>query len=392
MEKINVQTQLHEENCTGCGLCSLICPVNAISLKSNDIATPVCRVNEYCIECGKCIKLCPQLNQTSFYSPIKCYAAYPQKQYSDKMFSSGGAATLLARKFLEKYNGVVCGCTWDYREKCAKHVIVSSINDLALLCGSKYVQSDIQNVFSDIKYHEKRHKNILFIGTPCQVNAVKNYCNSEYLYTIDLICHGTPPANYLTEYINSLSVRNKIYDLRFRGERDFYLSIKDQKNKEIYCQYKDCDPYFHAFLEGTIYRENCYTCKYATLRRCGDITLGDFWGLERQDISYTGNISIILGNTNKGEELIHNTQEYLVLDERTVDDAVKGNLQLVAPMPVTERRNEFICYFEKTGSFIKAFKKTKTYKEAIKTKRRMNLKAQKHNLKLLLEKFKVIGE
>ncbi len=391
LSKINVQTKLMSKNCTGCGLCTIICPTNAIRLSLNTKLSAVRMVdNDKCIECDKCVKSCPQIIDSYLNEPKSCYAAFPVLEQRKKIYSSGGAAFLISMKFMENYKGVVCGCTWDSENRCARHVIINKKEELEKLCGSKYVQSDIVSIFEKVKKYVESKINILFIGTPCQVDAILKYCKSEYLYTADLICHGTPPQSYLDAYIKKLPNYELIKDVRFRGEHDFWFTAKNDDNVEIYRSYKDCDPYFHAFLKGAIYRENCYECKYAQIKRVSDITLGDFWELDRGVLMYSGNISLILGNTIRGEELIKEASDLMIIEKRKIEEAIKGNLQLSAPMEKTREQLEFSQKIEHYGEFNSAFKKCSVYKEARTNRRRMVRNIRKHKLKMFLKSVRII--
>lgn len=391
LSKINVQTELTDIGCTGCGLCTIICPTGAIKLSLNKKMATVREVeSDKCIECNKCVKSCPQIIDSYLNEPKSCYATFPVLKQRKKIYSSGGAAFLISMKFMEKYNGVVCGCTWDRGKRCAKHIVITRKEELGELCGSKYVQSDILSVFEEIKCYVERKTNVLFIGTPCQVDAILKYCQSEYLYTADLICHGTPPQSYLDAYIKKLPNYESIRDVRFRGEHDFWFTAKNDDNVEIYRSYKDCDPYFHAFLKGTIYRENCYECKYAQIKRVADITLGDFWELDRRKLMYSGNISLILGNTLKGEELINEASNLMIIEKRNIEEAIKGNLQLQSPMEKTAEQREFSELLEEYSNFMRAFKKSSVYKEAIANKKRMARNMRKHKMKMFLQNTNII--
>jgi coenzyme F420-reducing hydrogenase beta subunit len=68
--------------------------------------------------------------------------------------------------------------------------------------SSKYVQSDTNNSFKLAKLDLENGKTVLFSGTPCQIAGLKSFLRKEYenLYTIDLICHGTPSQLILEKY------------------------------------------------------------------------------------------------------------------------------------------------------------------------------------------------
>lgn len=389
--KKNVQTKLSREKCTGCALCANICPTKAVKMELDYKFSSTCVVNnDKCVECNKCIINCPQITSVEFKNPLGCYATYPNENCYNKSFSSGGAATLISKKFIELYNGVVCGCTWDEELNIAKHIIVDDIKDLYKFYGSKYVQSNIEDVYSKINNYIISNKKILFIGVPCQVAAILKKFNSENLYTMDLICHGTPPEHYLSEYIKSLPSYKSIKKVKFRGENDFWFTANDVNDKIIYKEFKDNDPYFNAFLKGAIYRDNCYDCKYAQIKRVSDITVGDFWELNRGDISYEGNISLVLTNSEHGDKLLKSTSSEMVIIKRCVEEAIKGNKQLSAPMDKNDLYYNFTNLLNQENNFINAFKKTLVYKDAIKNKKKVKKMKMKYKLKLFLQKIYLI--
>ncbi len=369
--------------CTGCGACKYSCPTNAIQFKQDELDCFVAKIEENCIHCGKCLTVCPQNGSFDPSIPQKCYAGYAIEKEGRNQYSSGGAASLIANAFIEQKKGAVCGVAWLAKDGIAKHIIADTIEDVELFKGSKYVQSNLQDIYNNIDERIKGGKPVLFIGTPCQVVAVKNIFNSELLYTIDLICHGVPAEAYLQQWLSYLKKeRNQVF---FRGENDFWLTIKDEKDKIVYKYPMDCDLYFKAFLEGIDYRECCYTCQYANLKRVGDLTLGDFWGLSGSQLSkpYNGRLSCILQNTEKGKALIELVGSTLLLEERTIEEAIKENKQLQAPMEAGSDRIIFKEEYPSKG-WIKAIKKTGIYKECNKKKRQFSWSMFKTKIKAII--------
>ena len=89
-----------------------------------------------------------------------------------------------------------------------------------------------------------------------------------------------------------------------------------------------------GFMKGLYYRDACYSCPYAKTERCGDITLGDFWGLKKSispaDRKSSGT-SVVLVNTEKGRHLLSDIVSALKIEERPIEEAVSGNPQLRRP-------------------------------------------------------------
>ena len=234
------------------------------------------------------------------------------------------------------------------------HACAQTLEDIEKFKGSKYVQSYIGNIYCDVLSHLTNNKKVLFTGTPCQIAGLRNFLNKDYdnLYCVDLICHGTPPMQYLTEHIKSVTSENADF-VSFRGgDRDYVLKIKSG-GKELYSKFQKADAYFTAFMSSLICRENCYSCRYAQTQRCSDMTIGDFWGLDRQTLKtdQKGRISVVLVNTEKGKDLFDAIKDNLVFEERDLKEAADGNVQLRYPSVRHKNRTDFINKYELTGDF-----------------------------------------
>ena len=371
MQKCNVTHYVPENICTGCGSCVSVCPVDALSMQKNATGCEIAvEQSEKCIYCEKCVSLCPQCEETQFREPQSCYALWQKSDEGREEYSSGGAASLLAYTFIDNMKGCVCGVTWGEQNK-ALHIVVDTLDELKKLCGSKYVQSSMENVWQEIQMRLENNNKVLFIGTPCQVDAVLRRFKSEHLYTIDLICHGTRPESYLTSYLKKIHHRHEIREIKFRGKDDFCFTVYDTHGKITYKKYQTNDLYFLAFLRGITYRENCYTCKYARKERVSDVTVGDFWGLQRETLkhNYDGRISLVIVNSQKGREMLSLLKSFAIIEERSLEEAIVGNKQLSSPMAITKEREEFLKYYKKFG-FRGALRHMKIYKEVYKNRKR----------------------
>lgn len=353
-----------KNNCTGCFACRYVCPTNAISIISDSFGKTVPSVDEKkCINCGLCSKVCPQLNSIEYNMPMHCYAARGRDECKILNSSSGGIGYLIAEKMIQN-NGVACGSVAKHGG--AEHIIVDSLSDIERLKGSKYVQSDISSIYEDIKKILDIGKNMVFFGTPCQVSAIRRVFGTyENLFCVDVICHGVPPVSYLKDHL-SAQVKSQSFDrFSFRGlPVDYTFKVYD-KEKVIYQRYKDEDVYFYSFMKCISLRENCYNCKYAEKRRVGDMTIGDFWGINKSTISnqYLGNISLMLINTQKGNTLFELIKDELIFEERDYSEAVAGNPQLRRPSLRHSERNTFLRNYIKTHDFEEAMNATNILKE-----------------------------
>lgn len=355
------------EECCGCSACMSVCPTNAIGMISDYTGSIVPEVNiQKCINCSLCNKVCPEINDIKFNFPRKVYAVGPKLPKNYKNSASGGAATMISQEFINS-GGIVYGCCLSSLAEIG-HIRVDSVEDLELLQGSKYVHSDTLKVFKSIKSDLSDGLKVLFIGTPCQVGAVKSYLLKEYenLYTMDLICHGVPPQDLLRNSVKesfkksrTIELKDQIVKFRWKYLLDSSkYGIKNGikfgiKNKGyIKEQPVPYSPYMGAFLPGLSFREHCHQCKYACPERVSDITVGDFWGLgieKPSKLNAQYGVSVVLENTVKGKSLFKDIESHCICEERTLEEARKINHNLNSPTPRPANKNEFWEIYNKYG-------------------------------------------
>lgn len=332
----------NKEKCTGCWACVNKCPKQCITMKVGDKLGHLYPEidSSVCIDCRLCEKICPANNPIEVNQPLIAYAGCDKNIAEYQSSTSGGAASALSR-FIIRQGGVVYGCAMQ-KGLNVHHIRITNEDELFLLKGSKYVQSKMEHTYQEAFNDLKSGKKVLFIGTPCQVAAMKKIAGkwSSQLYTVDLICHGVPSLDYLQKY-----AKEKVGDISnviasFRSSDGMYLLLlllllPNGDVKELYSsnlwqeRYKDI--YFNSFMDGFTYRPSCYSCPYANRSRVSDITIGDFWGLGMEEIfsySHPYGCSVLLPLTVKGHELLRGIQDEFNLYQRNVDEAIKGNSQL----------------------------------------------------------------
>lgn len=333
--------------CTGCGVCSTVCPKNCISFKTGDFGHIYPKIDtSVCIDCKKCERVCPAINDSDYNKPIKAYAGVIKNESDYITTTSGGAAQALSILALRN-GGVVYGCASLSKAGIA-HIRVTDEEKLELLKGSKYVQSKVCGVYNDIVKDVNAGTEVLFIGTPCQCDAVKSLFKTkpENLCLVELICHGVPSQIFLHDYLKKQGCNlGDIDRLWFRTDCGYQIvaSRKSQSGsytpiyKSIPLWSKGCkDIYYHTFFYGYSYRPSCYTCKYARPERCADITIGDFWGLgakipATEIPDHPHGISVVLPCTTKGQKIINQILDIISLYKRPIDEAINGNHQLQHP-------------------------------------------------------------
>lgn len=347
--------------CTGCGLCMSNCPKHCISMEALELGHLYPRIDQAeCIDCGLCKKVCPSLHNIRCFYPSAAYAVWSKDEDDYESSTSGGMASVLTNYILQS-GGVVYGCAVLPSVK-IKHVRVDNIDEANKLKGSKYVQSSIVGTIGEIRKDIKDGRKVLFIGTPCQVAAVKQMYKEQpgNLYLVDLICHGVPSNWWLTEYItHDLKIdKGKVSSVSFRQKNTCCLSVFNgneliYESKSIWAP-DGYDLYLNSFMDGFTYRNSCYNCHYAKSERISDITIGDFWGLgAEKDDSYIPmhpyGISCVLQITEKGKELMLAVKDKLNIYERPVLEAIKGNEQLRTPKKANLRTKIFKKIHDKVG-------------------------------------------
>ncbi len=366
---VNEMQLCEAKDCTGCFSCMNICPKSAISVECDKLGKTIPQINsELCVECGLCRKSCPMLNESTYRKPQKCFAAWTTDKNDRVNCASGGIATALSRVIIRN-GGKVFGAAWT--EDLNLHMDVAE-NEIGLekFKGSKYVQSFVGDSYVKVKKQLNNGEKILYIGSPCQIDGLLHFLEKKYdnLYTVDFICHGVPPIKYLIEYINTILHNKHITDIKFRDENGFQLTAFDN-NICIYKSRAYDDLYFETFLKGVTYRDNCYSCKYARPERVSDLTIGDFWGLDKNSLNqnYDGKISTILVNTEKGRLLLEECQVEIYKEERPLEEALRGNGQLNHPSGVHPDRVGFMKHYK--DDFYSAIGKTSIGKRIRKDKR-----------------------
>ncbi len=301
---------LPNETCTGCGGCRNICPKDAITLKpdAEGFLMPVVD-QEQCVQCHACEKACPALHyQSESSGNPEVYAVRANSQIR-AISSSGGVFQLLARPFVLE-GGAVFGAAFD-ADMQLHHVMATTENGLRPLRGSKYLQSDTGLIYRKVQECLKKGQKVLFVGTPCQIAALKNIVkDTTNLYTLDLLCHGVPSQQLFDNYLAGIAKNRKVQDVQFRSKRfgwscqSIYVTFTDGTTYEGNVKN---DPFEKAFHHNLGLRRSCADCPFAEYtERPGDLTIGDFWGITKIDAScHDGKgTSLVLVNNEKGMELL----------------------------------------------------------------------------------------
>lgn len=375
-----------EKNCYGCGACYQSCPEKSIIMLHNKRGFLIPSVDsEKCIDCGICIEVCPEVKDMELNTVLKAYMAISKDKNILKTSTSGGIFCEIA-KYILKREGVVYGCSWDDKIQ-ATHIKIDTIEEIVKLQKSKYVQSDIKETYKETERYLQENKLVLFSGTACQIAGLRAFLtnkmiNVRNLYTIEVACHGVGSPGLFKKYIkwlenNELKI---VKSFQFRNKNKhksgehykFYVEYLDGSEKYYLA---DEDPYYGSFLKGSILRETCYICKYKKQRRIADISLSDYWGIERENKKFPAQngVSAILLNTKNGIFLFEQVKENLYFEESTFDAITKHNKSIIAS---TKRPKEVLNSFDNESNelFLKDLKQKMTLGKKVKNLIPCNLK------------------
>lgn len=341
----NTIAQIDKSKCCACFACINVCPKRCISMDKDDSGSLYPRINNSaCVSCGKCVNVCVAMNNVTANEPKTVYAAYSKNVKVRKISTSGGVSTEIAQCIIY-HGGVVYGAAMVDME--VKHIRVTTKEDIAKIQGSKYVHSHMYDIYKQLKTDVEQGALVAFIGTPCQVAAVVCYLKSvpKNLYLIDILCHGVSSLDCFLNGIK-LETKEEISSVSFRDGNKYCLKGYDSNGKCVFETPYRASYWLNSFVEGSIFRENCYSCKYSGKKRCGDITLGDFWGLKNNyDVSQGVNFVAI--NTNAGKDLWNKISMYLNFEERNIEEAIPYNHPLRAPANKPKEYSKFQTLYQK---------------------------------------------
>lgn len=348
METGNVKTPVvrlvcDKNTCNGCYACEAVCSQGAVSVVDN-IRHFYARIDiDKCIDCGRCVAVCPNHRQPDVIPPVAWYQGWAEAQIRATS-SSGGFAYKLSEAFIRS-GGYVVTCVLEQGEFVFK--VCSSVEDLSRTQGSKYVKSNPQKAYAQVGELLRRGEKVLYIALPCQVAAMKAYIGKtkgRNLYTADLICHGSPSPKVLEAFLHEEGIDpHKMAAISFRSKTSFGIAVDGRK-------LENCipDKYTTAFMEGLCYTENCYSCVFAQRQRGADVTLGDAWGSALKE-EQTKGISLLLCMTEKGEQLAGMIRHMLLPVD--LESAVRSNRQLNRPSEKPKAYGKFFDWLEKGRRF-----------------------------------------
>lgn len=341
-----------EENdlCCGCTACYSACPKNAIRMVRDNEGFLYPEVDrEKCVNCGMCKKVCPILNKAKLneFKP-KAYLFQNSNEEIRKDSTSGGIFTAIG-EFVIKNNGIVYGATFD-DNFVVNHIGVESTYELCKFRKSKYVQSNQNNCFKEIKQYLDNGKLVCYSGTPCQVGGLRTYLRKDYenLILVDIMCHSVPSPLVFEKYKGYILKKmnaNKILNINFRDKNKYgykYSMMTVETDNGIYSQGIDTDPYLRAFFSDVSVRPSCYNCHFKTMKRVSDLTIWDCFNINEIDKSFDDDkgTTRVLVQSEKGEKLLENLDD-VRLKELDINIATKKVKEMTNSVNYNDKRKKF---------------------------------------------------
>ncbi len=378
---------VEEDNCTGCGACISSCPKSCIEMKVNQHGFQVPKVDtERCISCNICTSVCPQLNLSANSDDTVGVFAFKINNDSARFNSSSGGFFYAVADYILSIGGYVCGCVLE--DLRAVHIISNDLDDIKKMQGSKYVQSDTTNTYGIIEPLIRQGKPVLFSGTPCQVAGFQSFLMAKHLsaenvYCLDFICHGVPSPEIWKSYVDfyKKEKRKNPIDYKFRtkkfgwgkkalgGDYYSYFVNNNQKTEE------DMNSFLsrfwrYIFLSNICLRKVCNKCLYSSISKPGDITMADFWGIEKisPEFDDSKGCSLVIIQNKKGEELFKAVkQKECTIEKVDIHDAFIEQPNVFSPSKANEKEEEFWHDYDEYG-FEYVLKKYFGYSNQLKIK------------------------
>lgn len=307
---INITDKSH---CCGCNACVQSCPVSCIKREEDEEGFLYPKANaETCINCGLCEKVCPCLNITPKANTVNIYSAINTNEEIRTISSSGGVFTAISELTL-KNDGIVYGAMFN-KDWQVIHGRVDNIKDLSRIRGSKYVQSDINHTFVEVKEDLHTGRKVLFSGTPCQIKGLHLFLQKDYknLLTVEVVCHGVPSPKVWQTFLEEINPRgNRISSVNFRDKSRGWSSYSVEimaEGQKLYSDYARNCLFINGFIQNLTIRPSCFKCPAKSGASMADITLADFWGINADypEASDEKGVNAVISYTEKGNQAIQN--------------------------------------------------------------------------------------
>lgn len=338
---INI-TEKNKAQCCGCNACGDVCAKHAITFKTDIEGFWYPEVNkELCTDCGLCEKVCPvtniqQLKKNDYEKPAHTIAAVNKNMRIRWNSTSGGAYTALAETMLEQ-GGYISGAIYNEGFTGVHNYVTKNPDDLEKLRSSKYLQSNAEGLYAEIRNLLRKGEKVLACGTPCQMAALRSFLHKDYenLIIVDFICRGVNSPKVYRAYLDSLEKKygSKVIYVKAKnkelGWRNLTRKVTFENGKSYYGVHME-DDFRRGYHTNVFCRPSCYECQFKGFPRIADITIADYWGIEKVDKNLDMNIgtSMILLNSDKGIAFFDQVKDKLEYKETKFKSIFGGNIAL----------------------------------------------------------------
>lgn len=344
----------NKENCCGCNACGDICAHHAITFSTDAEGFWYPEIDkDKCTDCGLCEKVCPiiqvsNLKVNDFEEPV-CYAA--QNRNLESLFNgtSGSVFAAFAEKMYRE-GGYVGGAIFN-EDFSVRQFLSNNKGDLEKLRNSKYVQSNSEGFYKQVRDILNKGEKVLVCGLPCQMAALRSFLRKDYenLVIVDLICLGINSPKVLPAYLkwqeekhNSKIVYYKAKNKEL-GWRELTTKIVFENGDVVYDK-RDTNYFTQGFISTHAFaRPSCYDCKFKEFPRISDITIGDFWGAEKyvdKSMDFDLGTSVVLLNSEKGKVFYESMHSKFKDKQVLLGDVIQGNSALLKSLksPIFNRK------------------------------------------------------
>ena len=372
-------------DCCGCNACGDICAKQAITFKTDNEGFWYPEVDrEKCVDCGLCEKSCPiiqieHLKKNDFDKPSHVYAAIHRNMAIRWDSTSGGAFSALA-DVMYKQRGYVSGAVYN-DDFSVSNFVSNNPDDLKRLRSSKYLQSNAEGLFAKIQGLLRKGESVLACGTPCQMAALRSYLHKDYdnLIIVDFICRGVNSPKVYRAYLDSLEKKygSKVVYVKAKnkelGWRNLTRKVTFANGQSYYGVLME-DDFRRGYHTNVFCRPSCYECKFKGFPRMADVTIADFWGIEKVDKNFDNDIgtSMILLNSRKGEQYFEKVKQLLEYKETSFAAILGGNVALTKS--ITPAKIDRTSFFKDLDLYDFDYVSNKYFPERIRNGKKAKIK------------------